>query len=390
MGSEAPRRSVKILAACLILALTVLAAEVGLRIYHWVLYDVSPTSLIAAPPQEKMPRSPFLIFGPRVDWEIPDRREAELAYFDERGLRTTEPVGPRPEGETRVLVLGGSTTENVWNETGLHWPWATECLMRERGRTDLRVLNGAMSAYTTAHSIVRLALDLVDVEPTMLVVMHNANDLSVNYDAFARGTAVDPNYLVKYGRKAYTGFLDERDVAAFRTLRAITNRLRRIGVEPPPPVEGADIEEGLRVFRRNLRTLAGLSREYGIRLVLLTMPVSISAERYSEVQDGADQGGPGIGPGPVGQAEYLRHFEAYNDAIRSFAAGRDDVDLVDMAAHVTDDDFFVDTIHYTEAGVAAFGRALADGLEELMPTPASGTQDPAYAPHEACALLNQY
>ena len=45
-GIEAPRRSVKILAACKILTLTVLAAEVGLRIYHWVLYDVSPTSLI--------------------------------------------------------------------------------------------------------------------------------------------------------------------------------------------------------------------------------------------------------------------------------------------------------------------------------------------------------
>lgn len=390
MDSSAPRRSVRILAACLILLLTGLAAEAGLRVYHWLLYGVSPTSLIAAPIQEKMPRSPFLIFGPRVNWQIPDRQEPDLAYFDERGLRTTEPVGPRPEGEARILVLGGSTTENVWNETGLHWPWATECLMRQNGRTDLRILNGAMSAYTTAHSIVRLALDLVDVDPTVLLVMHNANDLSVNYDAFAQQTTVDPNYLVKYRRKPYTGFLDEGDVAAFRTLRAVKNRVRRIGSQPPPPVEGAEIEDGLRVFRRNLRTLAGVSREYGIRLVLLTMPVSTSPERYAESQAGADRGDAGVGPGPVGHGDYLRDFERYNAAIRSFASGRDDVDLIDMSSHITEERFFVDTIHYTEAGVAAFGRALANELERLVPIPAEGAPDPGYAPDDACHLLNQY
>jgi len=48
---------------------------------------------------------------------------------------------------------------------------------------------------------------------------------------------------------------------------------------------------------------------------------------------------------------------------------------------------FVDTVHYTEAGIAAFGTALARRLEPFLAGSTDG-QVPHDPPSEACPLLD--
>ena len=82
--------------------------------------------------------------------------------------------------EFRIITLGGSTTEDVWTEDGLHWPlWLERAL--KTPDLNARVYNTGMSAYTTAHSLVRLEFDVLDYQPDLVIVMHNVNDLVVNY-----------------------------------------------------------------------------------------------------------------------------------------------------------------------------------------------------------------
>jgi lysophospholipase L1-like esterase len=319
--------------------------------------------------------SPFLVFGPRIDWQIPGKARPELAYFNRQGLRTREVIGPPMPGEYRVFALGGSTTENVWNDEGVHWPLTLEWALHAAGRTDVRVYNAAMSAYSSAHSLVRLQFDLLQYEPDLVVVMHNVNDLTVNYFAAHAGMAADPNYRAKYGLDRFTGVVRDEDVVLSRLWHSVSVRLRALRQDAPPRLTGEyDLEPGLRAFRSNLRSLAAVARAAGTEVLLLTMPASASRAKYDSV---AALGWTGDA-GPLPSYErFQRDFDTYNRAILEVGA-REGIDVVDMAARFPrDDSLFVDVVHYTAAGIRAFGTILAEALLPRLPPPAGVGADRA-------------
>src|SRR5690606_12341729 len=159
------------------------------------------------------------------------------------------------------------TTEGIWNEAGIHWPLVTECALRENGYGNVRVLNTAMSAYTTAHSLVRLGLDVVDYQPDYVLVMHNINDLGATYDAAQLGEPLDPHYFVTVGQQRVTGDLSEDDIAMSRIGWGVRKRLEDLGGSEPALVEEYDLEPGLRLFSRNLRSIHGVAGIHGSETV---------------------------------------------------------------------------------------------------------------------------
>ena len=348
------------LAASVLFAL--LAAELGLRVYQRVARGVPILTLLPGYRDTRFGLSPFLVFGPRLDWQIPDKREPELAYFNRQGFRTREAVGPKPPGELRIVALGGSTTENVWNDEGLHWPLVLERELHAAGRTDVRVYNGAMSAYSTAHSLVRLAFDVLRYEPDVVIVMHNLNDLTVNYFAARDGSSVDANYLVKYGRQTFIQQVEERDLIVSRLGYSIRRRLRQLFPRTDPSwSEDYDLAPGLALFRRNLRSLAAVARAHDSELVALTMPATRDRGAFDATRELRQHPLPSYD-------RFFRDFDAYNDAIRALAAGG--IPVIDMAERLPEEDGrFADIVHYTSAGVEAFGRTLAPALLEILPRP---------------------
>lgn len=342
---------------------TLLVLEIGLRVSQKISFGIPITDFLPHHQEGQYPLSPFLTFGPRLDYQIEDREYPELAYFDSNGFRTNEPVGEKPDGEFRIIALGGSTTENVWNEAGLHWPLVVECELRAAGRPQVRVLNSAMSAYTTAHSLVRLQFDVLDYEPDMVLVMHGVNDLHVVYAAAARGITADGHYASQYSRPAYTGAVSEDDVVLSRLWRAIGSRvLARPEADRSIPY---DLDPGIQYFSRNLGSMTNLIGARSGVPVLLTMPFDTS--RVHE-HGGSNQG---VGLLHLPDAEsFDRDMTAYNDRIRAAADSASGVMVVDMAALLTGTtDYFVDAVHYSTEGVVAFGTQLAAELLPSVPAP---------------------
>jgi len=182
------------------LLVTFLACEVTLRAYQRIARGLPMTTLLPLKQENLFPLSPFLVFGPRIDWQIPDRTRPELARFNAQGIRMQGELGAKQTGEYRIFALGGSTTENIWNELGIHWPLVLECELRASGHEGVRVYNTAMSAYTTAHSLVRLQFDVMDYEPDMVIVMHNINDLSVNSTTLTQSIFVPASDPMRFYR----------------------------------------------------------------------------------------------------------------------------------------------------------------------------------------------
>ena len=363
--------------------LVFLGAEWAIRVMQSSTYGTPVLSLLPVFRDTRFQLSPFLVFGPRVDWEIPGKAIPELARFNDEGFRLNGPVPAREPGEYRIIAVGGSTTENVWNEAGIHWPLVAQCRLRDQGYP-VRILNAAMSAYSTAQSLVRLQFGLVEHDPDMVLVMHAVNDLTVNYTAAALGREVDPHYLVKYGGKGYTGEIDAGDIVLSRVGRGIRNRLwPRREASLPPPAWAYDMERGVGFFSRNLRSIAHWAAAEGVEVALLTMPYSRDSARYVLLQEPTGGGSPGLGVLPE-QHIFSRDMDRYNQAIREVAQ-EEGVLLLDMATYLQErEGDLVDPVHYSTAGILRFGEIVATTLAPSLPVPARNVL-PGALPE--CALL---
>jgi len=367
--SDESRAKLKVVALGIALALG--GAEIALRLHHRLAAGTPFFSVFPGYRQRSFPLDPFLAFGPRVDWQIEGKQHPETAYFNAQGFRTHETLGARPPGELRIVALGGSTTEDVWNDAGIHWPLIAEQELHARGRTDVRIYNAAMSAYTSAHNLVQLELDVLPYEPNVVLLMQNINDLIVVYAAGALGHPVDGSYHIRYGRKDRTGVTDDSDVVLLRSVDFVRSRLERLRASPPPPppLERYDLEAGARLFRRNLESFAAVARVHGVLPVFVTEPIA-RAQEPSEAGDAAERRDPLDRYPP--HERFLADFDRYNDVVRETGAALG-VAVIDAARRVpADAALFMDTIHTTTAGVRAVGAVVAEDLLPVLPPPPVG------------------
>jgi len=351
----------------LLLGLTVAfgTAEVALRAYQAVARGVPFFSLLPGYQHStRFPLSPFLVFGPRLNEQLEGKRNPATAYFNHQGFRTRDTLGPRPPGQVRVIAVGGSTTVDRSNEEGIHWPLVTEQRLHEAGRADVRVYNAAMSAYSSAHSLVRFEFDLLRYQPDVLLVLHNINDLSVNYFAWHAGATADPNYLAKYGRPDLTGVVTEDDIVVSRVWHSIRGRLRDMVRRRAPPPADYTIDSGRAYFKRNLRNLVAVARANGVAVALATMPLCDDSAMFEQTRRAG--GDAAYFPG---YSRFRADFDSYNEAIRE--TGRETgVPVIDLRRAVPGEPaLFLDVVHHSTAGVRAVGDAAARDLLPLLPPP---------------------
>jgi lysophospholipase L1-like esterase len=359
------------------LVFSVLLAEIGLRVYHRVAAGTPVFAVFPGWRVESMAYSSYLAFGPRINFRAPDKTYPELAWFNERGFRTSEPMWPKRAGELRIATLGGSTTEDMWNASGRHWPWHLEQRLDALKIRDVRVLNGGMSAYATTHSLIRTAFDVTELRADVLLVMHNINDLTAAYYALAADTTLDPHYAIKYRTRGYTGLRGEEDVVWSRLKGFVAGRFEsQRAATSPLPHDPVVVAEGARLFQRNLRSIIAVAQAHGIRPVLLTMPFSTSLKHFETTKSGQVRTGSiGIGRLPS-SAQFFRDLERYNRATVALADTLG-VTVVDMARLTEwNEDLFVDSVHLTDAGSERFGAVLATALGPLvLPPPSAPRQD---------------
>lgn len=275
----------------------------------------------------------------------PPRFDADgNAFFRHRA----EPV-PRekPPGLVRVIAVGGSTTANERPYTigGVDYAGTLERLLNENSKGPrYEVLNAGADAFSTAHSLVNIYFRLLEFSPDVIVLMHNMNDVSVNY--FADGATSD--YANKYLHEFYLnpalragasimGLLNQsRLIAATRVSRATT----RGAVDIRKP-----IATGLRYFARNLTMISDLCKANGVTLVLLSQPNSLSGSfRFYNLDD----------------------FRTYNRKIEEVSreTGAIFVDMFERLGHAPE--LFLDQVHFTPLGIRKFSEILFEALRDRI------------------------
>lgn len=279
----------------------------------------------------------------------------------------------KPNGTFRIVVFGGSTTENKrsFKEAKIHYPLVLQSKLRESLDTKaIEVINVGYSAYATPHSLILFELDVLSWEPDMIIVSHNINDLSA---AYWPDFAFD--YSNKYGNEFYSipdyqslftpsnvlfqhsrlywfvhGLMNDLNN---KERRNESGKLQRKSYGNNPPQLAIDI------FKRNLRSFVALAKENGIIVLLGNQPLQPSEELF--VRHIGHKPYNSIVKYPL-HNEFVHHHSIFNEAIRQVSEEAGALFIDNKSKLGENIEYFIDYVHYTPKGV----HVLANNYAEFM------------------------
>lgn len=298
------------------------------------------------------------MFEPRPHTVYARRRSTSatnsLGFMDHEWRLEKEP------GTVRILCLGGSTTEsgNSSGNRGSYPFLLQQVLEQEYGRA-AEVMNGGMSGWTSAESLVAWFLTLQDFAPDVVIVHDGINDVPPrtmpgfrpDYTHWRHSWSGPPRFgplhrfLVAHS-DLYASLV-MRDVPGITQATSYPTTSRVIGADGSLPPETA------RAFARNVRTVAEHAALRGARVVLLTMPLRSTKN--------------GLWEQTLGFCN-----RQHNQILRELAAANDWL-LVDaeryFGEHLELDGEFLDTGHLKPRGNQAKAELVAEALARDWPAP---------------------
>ena len=83
----------------------------------------------------------------------------------------------KPNGEYRIVCLGGSTTyTSAVRAYRKSYPDQLQATLRARGYPNVRVINAGLPGYTTWETLVLFEFRILDLDPDMIIIYHGVND----------------------------------------------------------------------------------------------------------------------------------------------------------------------------------------------------------------------
>jgi lysophospholipase L1-like esterase len=282
-------RNLLLAAASLVFALLLMEGALRLR------YEPPPTWI---EPQTKHLRSPLL------GWVLPPGSrsytiDAPVAV-NSIGLRDDEIARPKPNGETRVLVLGDSFTFALGVRFEDLYPQQLERRLRAaHAPRRFQVVNAGIAGYNTRQELIYLIADGLALEPDLLVVGFYWNDLVGNEEPLpdpASTPRVAPDaQLYEGGERAEAKRIPKPIRDLLRQSLLLYLSVQAVGIvrdlASPPTHAYAIVQEALlrgdeatlapywEATARRLHEIAEVARAHRLPAVLLLFPMENQLKR---------------------------------------------------------------------------------------------------------------
>jgi lysophospholipase L1-like esterase len=280
------------------------------------------------------------------------------------GYRGDSLAIPKPPGEVRVFMVGGSTTECVF----LDDREAVTRRLQDRLRAavpgvDVRVYGAGRSGDRSWDHVAMVSQRIAHLQPDVVVVFAGINDVFAGAggrDYLMRDTAQTPT-LKGLLKQAATEFqlprlvlrafsrVDPSQVDVRAEYRRLAARARALPLADRPP------REDVRPYEENLRTLAAVARAQGARTVYMTQATTWNA-RDPRPSEWHWMVGTRV---RYREADLDATMERYNDAMRRAGAAAG-APVFDLARSIPKSaDFFYDDVHFNVAGADTAAAMLA-------------------------------
>lgn len=296
------------------------------------------------------PQLPFRTFGFDLYNTVDDVR-----YISSR-RGELYPV-EKPTGTFRIVAFGGSTTAQMIGEW--HYPKILESTLKEKLNKNIEVINVGNEAYSTAHALILLELDVLSWNPDLVILSENNNDLVAMYW---------PNFTFDYSNKYGTIYYlpDHRSrfipsnvfFQHFQLWWVLKEKIAKVVYGSDSGVTSYEIHResmgsepnplAAKVFERNLKSFVSLAKANDVKVILGTQPISNSEELFKKFVQYESYSR--VIKYPLHE-EFLSHHRAFNKIIEKVAK-EENVSLADNAKLMSGDDkYFTDYIHYSAAGL---------------------------------------
>ncbi|MET3411204.1 GDSL-type esterase/lipase family protein [Methylobacterium sp. 1030] len=213
--------------------------------------------------------------------------------FDADGFLNAAPIGARkPEGETRILVVGDSTTIDG-GDIANTLPGRIERILRADGLESAKIYNfGVMSSCLTQMTHL-IWSRLVTYSPDAILVLSGSTDL---FQPWTYDPRPGHPYNAFITQRLYDHFFDTHDPRAREDglsyealITLIYEELKRLRVEvgwQSPGWEDAIVHH----YELAAHRLTKLSHDYGVPIVSVLQPTILRKRHLTEVESGVASG----------------------------------------------------------------------------------------------------
>lgn len=216
---------------------------------------------------------------------------------NQMGYRGADIDLPKPDGLFRIVTLGGSTTYSTGTSPEESYPAFLQQILREEyGYTQVEVINGGMSGYSSWENFINFAFRVLELDPDMIIVYVAVNDVvareSASNDCYRgenemRGLNIGRGLWVELDQplspSALHRFIGIRlgwipnplDVqSAFRTVNVLCQG------DPEGSTLADRVEANIPIyFERNLRNLLLVAQGNDVIPIVSTWAYYVDAER---------------------------------------------------------------------------------------------------------------
>jgi len=291
-----------------------------------------------------------------VDWD-----STQSMKINSYGFRGNEMTIEKPPNTFRILTFGGSTSHSS------NYPEKLSDLLQADNNKirygNVEIINAAVPGWNTTQSLIQFITRGLYLNPDMIIIYHaiNNNSMSDNYWLHSLKE-------VEYTR--YGGFLrNHSQLYAFlynrwdRLKRSIKQTMwnRQIQSNVLPEQKKDESHFSTQVFKKDIEHFIILAGHYGIKVMLVTMPLNYQSQAPNEEK--------------ILRAGYFyKDFEnkvarvqQLNDALKTLAE-KHHVYVADIANTLfsQDPENFDDLCHFSKKGAERFAEMIKEHVESII------------------------
>jgi lysophospholipase L1-like esterase len=293
--------------------------------------------------------------------------------INEKGYRGPNFEAHKPNEIIRIMIYGGSAAFDTNSTKGEDWPHRVEDKLRERGFSNVEVINAGVIGHTALESVGRLFTEGYAFKPDFVLIYNAWNDIKYFSSPKTVLRTLRPSLQGFDPRIHYGGVID-RWLCEWSHLYTV---LRRIYYKTKMNIGN----EGLRKAGDTQNSIGTLNpngfRQYQLAMeVFVDLARNIGAEPILMTQARLVAAGHVLTPEKTKRVDYhhvgLSHdalvetFDRLDGIVRNVSAEKKAI-LIDASAHLSGKDWaFDDHVHVVPKGSDALAQLVANHLQNIL------------------------
>jgi lysophospholipase L1-like esterase len=272
--------------------------------------------------------------------------------------------------EIRIVIMGGSFVFDPYVDFQKDFPYLLEKRLKEKGFSNVRIINGGVPGHRTSDSMGRLLNEVHLLEPDYVVLCHAWNDikyfrnLTPEHNLLRRIKSLNRSSHEHYPPSTITNIMENSQIILrIKTLPSFFSKTR-FGAEGRIP-EGEISDKytywALRQYKLNIATFVDACRNFGVKPILFTQPRLVALENTEEDKKRIDYHYP-----LLTHKALCRAFSDCDSIIKSVAEEKN-AEYFDFAtSFIGKREYWVDYIHFNNEGSSKAADVLLGFFEKKL------------------------